>query len=156
MSADISRSELTTKLVNTTDTAIDKILATPAGTDISRQWDTSVLLVSNKVFNQRDSLINSLRYLYSRRLFETSYKLEYRAPYEQLYTVEPRIVFRYRKNDAGEILFRSIPGMRINFRSGKNLRFYMDMNLEIGSFSGKTNQENYRFGNYYFGYNWAF
>ena len=156
LSADISRSESTFKLADTTDPAIDKILAAPASTDISLQWDTSVQLVSNKVFNQKDTLINYFRYTYSDQFFEAGYNLTYRVPYELLYTVEPRLALRYRENDTKEVLFRSIPGMRVNFRSSQKLRFYMELNLEIWNYSGKTKNENFRSSNYYFGYNWIF
>ena len=156
LSVDVSRSELSTKLVDTTDPAIEKILAASSSTDKVTQWDTSAQLVSNKVFNDRDSLINSLRYMYSTPLFETSYSVTYRAPYNLAFIAEPRISLRYRKADTGEILFRTIPGLRVNYRSSQNLRLYLEANLEIGSFSGNTNQENYRYGFYYFGYNWTF
>jgi len=156
LSADVSRAELTTKLAITADPAIDNILATPASTDVTRQWDTSVQLVSNKIFNQKDSLINSWRYLYSDQLYETSYSLAYRLPHGLLYTFEPRVAFFYRKNDVGEVLFRTIPGLRVNYRSSQNFRLYMELNFELGYFSGNTHQEDYRSGGYYFGYNWVF
>ena len=158
MTADISRSEQSVKIVNllVNDATVDEVLATPATEDNSVQYDTSVQLVSSQIFQSKDSVINFLRYSNGETYNEATYSLTYRIPYRVSLTLEPRFIFRYRESDTGENLFRSVPGFRLNYRAGQALRFYMELNLEIWDFSGETQQEDFNSTNFYFGYNWLF
>ncbi len=158
LTVDVSWAEQNVKVVNllVNDPTIDEVLDTPATEDTSEQYDASVQLVSSQIFTPKDTVINSLRFTLGDTFNETAYRLQYRIPYQLLFTTEPRILFRYRNNDSGEKLYRTIPGLRVNYRTTENLRFYLELNLDILNFAGETNQEDFRSMNGFFGYNWIF
>ena len=158
ITADISRSEQTVKVVNlaVNDPTVDEILATPATEDNNVQYDATVQLVSNQLFQSKDTLINFLRYSYGETYDETTYRLAYSIAIRSLLNVEPRFLFRYRSNDTGENLVRSVPGLRVNYQAAKALRFFMELDYEMWDFSGETQQEDFNSTNFYVGYNWNF
>jgi hypothetical protein len=158
MTLDLSRSEVLVKVVSppNNDPTVDEVLATPSTDDTNVQYDASVQLASSQIFQAKDMVLNFLRFGISDTYYETTYRIEYKIPYKLLYTVEPRFRFRYRNNEAGNSWFHSEPGVRINFRAAKTLRFYMELNVDIVNFSGDTAQEDYRSTFFYGGYNWAF
>jgi hypothetical protein len=158
ITAGISRAEQNVKVVNlqVNDPTVDDVLETPATDDKDVQYDTSVQLVSSQILQPKDTVINFLRYTHGETYNETFYRGEYRIPYKLLYTIEPRFIFRYRKNDTDDYWYSYVPGVRVNYRAGKVLRFYMDLNYEIWDFTGNSAQEDFSSANFYFGYNWLF
>ncbi|WP_455212843.1 tetratricopeptide repeat protein [Kaarinaea lacus] len=157
ITVDISRSEQSVRVVNVlvNDPTVDEVLQTPASTVSNEQYDALVQLVSSRIFMPKDTAINSLRFTFADTFNETTYRLAYRIPSRQLHT-EPRLLIRYRNNDAGEILYRTVPGIRLNYRTTPKLRLYLELNYEIWSFAGESQQEDFSSTNGFLGYNWTF
>lgn len=158
MTLGISRAEQSVKLVNLTvnDPTVDQVLGTAATEDKAVQYDATVQLVSSQIFQTKDAFINFLRYTYDDSYDEAYYRVEYRLPYRSAFTAEPRFRARYRAN-ANEVNTSTyVPGVRLEYRAGKTLRFYLEYNYEIWNFSGETVQEDYQSTNFYIGYNWLF
>jgi hypothetical protein len=158
MTLGISRAEQTVKVVNLTvnNPTVDDVLDTPATESKEVQYDATVQLVSSQILQPKDAFINYLRYTYSDSYDEGYYRVEYRIPYRSSLIVEPRFRARFRETDTNIKTYTYVPGIRVEYRAGKKLRFYSEYNYEIWNFSGNTVQEDYQSTYFYFGYNWLF
>jgi hypothetical protein len=158
MTLGISRAEQSVKVVNLTvnNPTVDEVLETPATEDKDVQYDATLQLVSSQIFQTKDAFINFLRYTYDDSYDEAYYRVEYRIPYRSLIIAEPRFRVRYRANATNVNTYTYVPGIRVQYRAGKALRFYLEYNYEIWNFSGDTVQEDYQSTNFYLGYNWLF